>query len=119
MNKSDIKLIVSSLLIILIILGIRFIFRNKNNKVAIVYYENKIVSKIDLAINNEYTVDGYNGIVYMEVKDNKIRVKEEVSPKHICSYQGFISETYETIVCLPNKIIIKIEANEELDAVVR
>ncbi len=119
MNKSDIKLIVSSLLIILIILGIRFIFRNKNNKVAIVYYENKIVSKIDLSINNEYTVDGYNGKVYMEVKDNKIRVKEEVSPKHICSYQGFISETYETIVCLPNKIIIKIEANEELDTVVR
>ena len=118
MNKSDIKLVFYSLVIILIIFII-FMFQNNNNKIALVYYENKMILKIDLSKNDEYIVDGYNGKVYLEVKNNQIRVKEENSPKHLCSYQGFISKTYETIVCMPNKIIIKIDAEEDLDTIVR
>ena len=32
---------------------------------------------------------------------------------------GWIDSSYETIVCLPNKIIIKIETSQDLDAIVR
>ena len=120
MNKDDLKL-VSILLIIVSIFLIGFkLIEKKENKKAIVYYENKEVLIIDLNENEDYVVDGFNGEVNIVVKDGKIKVDEEKSPLHLCSKQGYISSTYETIVCLPNKITIKIEANDNsLDTVVK
>lgn len=118
MNKSDIKLIGLVLLIALIfLLGFK-LFEKNDNKQAIVYYENKEVLKVNLNENKEYKVDGYNGEVIIIVNNGKIKVDQEKSPLHLCSKQGYISKTYETIVCLPNKISIKIVGNEELDTIV-
>lgn len=114
MNKNDKKMI---LCIIFICILTIFMFKilKKDNRHAHVYYENKVIKEIDLYIDNIYEVDGYNGKVVIEVKNKKIRVKEETSRLHLCSKQGW-SDT--SIVCLPNKIIIKIDSNNELDAII-
>lgn len=116
MNKNDkllIIIITSIILLVLLILKIS----SKSSKIANVYYENEIILKIDLSLpEQEYSVKGYNGIVKILAGDGKIKVLDETSDKHLCSKQGYIKETYETIICLPNKIIIKIEAEDELDA---
>lgn len=119
MNKNDIKLIV----VIFVIVTLSIIFINifkKTGSFAKVYYEDDLILKIDLSKDGNYKVNGYNGEVLIEVKDNKIRVDRENSPRHLCSKQGFIDSTTQTIVCLPNKIIIKIEGkDQELDGVVK
>lgn len=118
MNKSDLKLIVMALIILLSICFIMYIFRDKGEKQAKVYYENKLVLTIDLNHNGVYNVQGYNGNVRFLVENKKIKVLEENSAKHLCSYQGFISESYQTLICLPNKIIVQIESNNSYDAIV-
>ena len=118
MNKNDLKLIMIVLLVVIISFVCFSLFESKNNKRAVIYYENNIIETINLDINNNYEVDGYNGKVKIIVKDGKIKVDTEKSPLHLCSKQGYISKSYETIVCLPNKITIKIEANDEYDAIV-
>lgn len=118
MNKNDFKLIAVVLLIVVITFICFSIFENKDNKKAIIYYENNIIETINLNLNDIYEVDGYNGKVKIVVKDGRIKVDSEKSPLHLCSKQGYISKSYETIVCLPNKITIKIEANNEYDAIV-
>lgn len=118
MNKSDVKLIV----LLLIVIGVIFIFigvTKEDGSMAEVYYEDKKILTIDLNIDNEYIVDGELGDVVLEIKNRKIRVKEENSPKHICSKEGFIGDSSRTLICLPNKIIIKIVGDTELDGVVR
>lgn len=116
MNKSDKILILVVIIIVIILVLIKLIFFKTGNY-AYVYYENEIIKKIDLRINSTHTVNGYNGEVVIEVKDNKIRVKEENSPLHICSRQGYVSDS-TPIICLPNKIIIKIEnKSSDLDAI--
>ncbi|HHX17003.1 MAG TPA: NusG domain II-containing protein [Mollicutes bacterium] len=122
MNRYDFILISVILFVCLLFLGITYINGEKDANVAYVYYDNKLVKTIDLRIDEtkEYIVKGYNGDVVIETKKNQIRVKEEKSPLNLCSKQGFISSSLETIVCLPNKVVIKIESsNDELDAVVR
>lgn len=115
MKLNDLILIV----IILLIVGIILIFNKKEiPNQAKVYYENDLILTIDLSQNKEYDVQGYNGNVHIVVLDNKIKVEEENSPKHLCSKQGFISSSNETIVCLPNKILIKIESDDSLDTVI-
>lgn len=117
MNKNDIILTICLLIIILVIMF--FININSNNgTIASVYYDNKLVKEIDLNKDKEYDIKGYNGNVHIIVKDNKIKVDSETSPLHLCSKQGFVSKSTDTIVCLPNKIVIKISSNE-LDTVIK
>ena len=90
----------------------------EQGSIAKVYYEDKLILTIDLNINKEYQVDGELGDVILEVKDKQIRVKEENSKYHICSKEGFIGDSSRTLICLPNKIIIKIEGESSIDGVV-
>ncbi len=117
-NKFDIILIIS-----IICISSIFIIINKNNSKqgtnALVYYDNKLIKTIDLSVDKIYNVKGYNGNVKIIVKDNKIKVDKENSPHHLCSKQGYISKSYETIVCLPNKIVIEIDSKKDIDTVVK
>ena len=92
---------------------------SKESRYANVYYDGKIIKKIDLNINNTYNVKGYNGNVKIVVYNKKIKVAEENSPKHLCSKQGYINKSYESIICLPNKIVIEISGNDSIDTVVK
>lgn len=123
MNKSDIKLIIIILLIAITVLFVIAIIGKNNSKEALVYYDNNLVLTIDLNESEEkiYIVDGFNGEVKIIAGNGKIKVDEEESPLHLCSKQGFIEESYESIVCLPNKIVIKISSKKkkDLDTILR
>ena len=115
MNKNDIKLV----LVLILVLLIFFLFKINNDSkknIAKVYYADELIKVISLDKNGKYTVLGDNGEVIIEVKDKKIRVIEEKSLKNLCSKQGY----GDIIVCLPNKIVIKVESDDdELDGVVK
>jgi len=117
MNKSDLKLVIVIILIILIIYSV-IRFTKVEGKTAIVYYKDEVILNIDLSIDNEYIVDGELGDVVLEVENGKIRVKKENSPKNICSKEGFVGDSSRTLICLPNKIIVKIVGDTEIDGVV-
>lgn len=119
MNKNDIKL-VFFLCFVCIIFIFFFEFFSKKGKSALVYYDGNLIKTIDLSSNSNYVVEGFNGSVFIDVKDGMIRVNSENSPYHLCSKQGYIGESYDSIVCLPNKIVINISSDlEEYDAVVK
>lgn len=118
MNKNDLKLVLVVIFVIVILFLILNLFSN-NSKKAYVYYDSDIILEIDLKVDDNYTVEGFNGKIEIEVKDGKIRVIEEKSDRHICSNQGYISKSYETIVCLPNKVVITIDDDNYYDTVVR
>lgn len=116
MNKKDLNII--AILITISVISIYLIQKKTDATYAYVYHDEDIILKIDLSIDNIYNVNGDNGNVEIEVKDKKIRVVEENSPNHICSKQGFISTSYEQIVCLPNDIIITIK-DDKIDGVLK
>lgn len=89
---------------------------------ALVYYDNNLIKTIDLKVglNQEYKIKGYNGEIVLETNNNMIRVKKENSPLHLCSKQGWVKASHDVIVCLPNRVVIKIEGSKpEVDVVVR
>ena len=110
MNKNDIILIIVVLFITVMLFSLS-LFKKKAS-IANVYHENDLILEIDLSINKTYEVDGDNGKVVIEVLNNQIRVVEENSSYHLCSKQGFIGNSGQSIICLPNKIIIELPNNE-------
>lgn len=119
MNRYDIYLIVFVIVICICILV--FPKDEFSNKVAKVTYKNKEVLTIDLTKDEKkiYTVEGKNGTVMILHDHGKIEVLEENSPLHLCSKQGSISKSTETIICLPNQIVISIHEKDEYDAIVK
>ncbi len=55
---------------------------------------------------------GYNKI---EIGDERVRVIEADCPDKLDVKQGWISSPGEVIVCLPNRLVIKIVAEDEND----
>ncbi len=117
MNKSDFKLII--VLLFISTIGILcFKSFSKKGSSAYVYHDGNLILTIDLNIDNDYVVYGDLGDVLIVVRNGKIKVEDENSPLHLCSLQGFISSSNESIVCLPNRIVINL-GDDIYDAVVK
>lgn len=76
---------------------------------ALIYKEGKVISEISLEKDQKTVI----GPLAIEVKDNKIRVADADCPNHICVHSGFISEPGQSVVCLPNKMLIEIPASSK------
>ncbi len=113
MNKKDFLLIIIILVIVIILM---LFIKQEKGTIATVYYDNNKVLDIDLNKNKEYDIKGYNGNIHIVVKNNYISVTDEISPRHICRNKK-IHNVGESIICLPNKVVIKIEGND-LDTVI-
>ncbi len=131
MRKSDYILIIVLIVVSLFAYSLMRLFLDSTNMddgTAIVLYKDNPILEIYLAdgtytiidsssvvsIDEEefiYIVTGVNGDVVIEYKDNKVRVIEETSPKHICRIQGWSSSPLTPITCLPNNIVIIIKAD--------
>ncbi|QMS84460.1 NusG domain II-containing protein [Candidatus Xianfuyuplasma coldseepsis] len=133
MHKSDWILIA---VILIVAVSSFLIFRQVTNDnalvdgVAIVYYNNEKIVEIELEdgnykIFNEdrvINIDEENDIfhvlgsnpygVYIEYSEQRVRVIDEESPKHICQTQGWTNSPLSPLTCLPNNIIIVVEAKD-------
>lgn len=120
MNKKINKYDVSLILVIIIFNCFLIYYNSKNivysnNNEALIYSNKELVGKYILKKNYEHeftinTDDGYNTV---KIKDNKIWIEDADCPDKYCMHQGEISGDGQVIVCLPNKLLIKIVGNEK------
>lgn len=118
MNRAD-KILIAILILISLVSYIPLILQdvqNKDkNKEVVVQYKNEEVLREDLRVDAVYTLKGTLGDVEVEVKDEAVRVEKETSPYHLCSIQGWVKDTGRPIICLPNEMVVQIEAEEDTD----
>lgn len=85
--------------------------------VAVITVNNEEIDRIILTGNEEYYTINYIEINCdlntVEVNNEKIRIRKSTCLEQICINRGFISKPGQTIVCLPHKVIIEIEAINE------
>jgi hypothetical protein len=121
-KKLDI-VIIAVLLIISFIPEIVFgisVGRNYNDTYAEITVNGELYSKIPLSDHKgeEYvdiSIDGHKNKILIE--DDTIRMIEADCHDSLCIYQGKISKVGQSLVCLPNKVMVeikgKIEENED------
>ena len=75
--------------------------------------------RYSMSKDREITVTGLNGKYVVEIKEGRVRAREAICPEQICIKRGWVSRSGDSIICLPNRIIIKIEnQKQEIDAIV-
>lgn len=120
-KRQDIILII----IILIFALCSYIFINVLNSKAGTYVrileDGTEVARLSLKENQEYKVESRHGYNIVEIRDDKVRVKEADCGNQTCVNCGTISKNGQTIICLPHKVEVTIVSDEEpeVDAVVK
>lgn len=120
LKKLDI-IIVAVLLVLSIIPSVYLMLFKSNNENSniVIRIDGELIKSIPLKNENKSNIHEFNfnnNIGYVEVKNGRVRMLEmdrEICPDAICSETGWIENSYESIVCLPNRIIVTIEGNND------
>lgn len=113
MTKGDKILIV--FVIVLAVFSSIFIKRqafSSNGKYISIQVNGKEIKKIIFdshIIGNTIPIQTEFGYNLIEIGDEKVRIIEADCPDKIDVKQGYISRIGETIVCLPNKMVVEIK----------
>lgn len=79
---------------------------------VLIQVDGRTVGKLDLHKNSALTFKGEKGSVRVETRDGRVRVTEADCPNRICVQTGWRSSGGEVIVCVPNRTVIRILAEE-------
>ena len=119
LTKGDKFLIVVVIILSLLSLGYvrRYSFSGMDKYISVqvngeevkqIMFDSKLVGK---TINIESKF-GYN---ILELGDEQVRVIEASCPDEIDVKQGYISKVGETIICLPNRMVIEIKGMKDIN----
>lgn len=73
----------------------------------------------DLTRNGIYPVAGPLGTAMLIVQDGSARLENAPCPLKICESMGPVEKAGEAILCLPNRISVKVTGEISIDAVTR
>lgn len=92
-------------------LGIGLISRitSKNPQSLIIKVDGEVYGEYSLEEDKEIQIGDTNVCI---VENRKVRMTEADCPDQICVHTAEISSDGETIVCLPNRIVLEIQGSE-------
>ncbi len=79
------------------------------------------VGNFSLGEDRLISVDGKLGTTRVAISEKGVRVLDSPCPYKLCVKSGAIDRSGETLVCLPNRVVVRITGNgqEAVDAVSR
>jgi len=134
MPKLNLKTADYCIITALIIAGLAGLWVNlqqgvgSRQKYALIYVDNQLVAEISLGENDRFQhmfpfgeSGQYQAVI--EAEEGKVRLLEmdaDLCLRGICAHTGWIAHPYESIVCLPNRIMVvfrEAAAEKDLDGV--
>lgn len=113
MKKKDILLIIGVIAIILVLFIVNETINSKESSRVEVYVDNQLYRTIDINDNVEFKIKGEHGYNIVKVHDKGVEIVEASCPDKVCVHTGFIDKPSQSIICIPNKVSIKIKTNEK------
>ncbi len=114
-DKRKVICIIAVLCIVFFSLLCTILVRNTGGgNTASIYSDGKLIKTIDLRNAGDQTFTVYSedrGYNVITVKDGSISVTDADCPDRICVMTAPISDGIQPIVCMPHKLVIRIETN--------
>jgi len=122
MKKNDLILILLVLLAALAFyLGNQWINQKYDQKILTITSDGELVAQRVLTedLTEEWLIDNHLGYNRIVVREGVVTMLEADCPDQVCVLSRPIREPGESIICLPHKVVVKIEggASPEVDAI--
>lgn len=113
LQKRDLILAAVILMAAAAAFGFNYYSRRTPASTAQVSVEGKVIEVLDLSRDTEVTVTSSNGGTnHLMVKDGEIWCSQASCPDKVCVHQGKKHLSSDTIVCLPNQMIVTITGQD-------
>ena len=108
-NRNDFVLILVLLAVILISFLVVRLQRQKDAFTVDVSVNGTTVATYRLDEEIDTWIDGYQGGQnHLVIQDGCARIEEADCPDKLCVKQGTVSESGESLVCLPNRVVVAV-----------
>lgn len=118
-NKSKIRydiILIIGLLVITAIIALGVRLTEKTGKTVMVSVDGVVKYTFPLDEDIEFKIEGYEGgINYLVIKDGEAYLTEASCPDLLCVQMGKISSQGQSIICLPNRVVVEIRDDNESD----
>lgn len=110
LKKGDITVI----LFLLVLSGALFLatLRSSEGGSVVIMQKGETVAVLSLDEDTQYVVSNGDAVNIIEISSGKVRMSEASCPDKQCVHQGYISSGGEVIVCLPNRVTIRLETKD-------
>jgi hypothetical protein len=123
--KADIILL-GAIVAVGCVIGLILLVYGHGGSVVQVRVEGAVIETFPLSENRSYEINGINGGTnVLIIQDGEAWVEEASCPDGLCKSMGRISMSGQSIICLPNKVVIEIldksreTPSSEIDVIVR
>lgn len=82
-------------------------------KTAEIYSNNKLIKTVSLNKDDEFTIKNGDNYNIIRVRNGKISVCESDCENQICVKQGEIDNSLLPIVCVPNRLVIRVDSSKQ------
>lgn len=111
MKKNDVMLLMIIIAAAFMIFGMRYVLKDQGEAYVTVRIDGEVVDTFPLSEDREYvTKTGGN---HISIKNGKADMVEADCPDQLCVHQMAISKNKESIICLPNQVIVQITSYDE------
>jgi hypothetical protein len=118
LTRADKALIAVLTLLALTGIGVPFLSQSSATETAqaVITLDGKVVKTVKLDGHHELIpITSSNGYDLVEVSGKQVRIVEADCPDKLCVKQGWISRSPQQIVCLPNRVVVKVTNGKVLD----
>lgn len=117
LKKNDILLIV----IVLVVAGSAYLLHEKIGVSAANCITVKVNGEIEgvYSLGEDQEIEINGGTNHLVIRNGKADMEEADCPDKLCVKQKAVSKNHESIICLPNKVVVEVSSreNSEFDAV--
>jgi len=109
-------------IIVFSVISILGVMRHRNQqpggqRAVLIYQNQRLIEEVSL--EKDKAIFLKEGNMQIEIKAQRVRVAGSDCPQHVCMNMGWIKYSGQTIVCVPNKVLIEIKSTQPavIDAV--
>ena len=110
-KKKDAVLILTVLLIAGAALGVHEFAGGDGADTVTVKVDGKVTGTYPLAKDQKIRINGGTNI--LTIKNGKAKMTDADCPDQLCVHQKAASKNHESIICLPNKVVVEVDGSEE------
>ena len=111
MKKNDVILI--GVILVLAAAGLLYMYSSqKTGDMVVITVDGKVYKELPLDKDTTVEIEGINGTNLLQIKNGYADIIEASCPDAVCVHSKAINHNEETIVCLPNKVIVKVQSND-------
>ena len=118
MSNKKLIFIFASIFLVFSLLALVISMQEPDDETVVIKVDGELHKELNINEDGMFVIKTNDGHSIVNVKNREVFVVEATCPDKICVKHGKLLNKYDSIVCLPNKIVIEYKNNSgDIDAV--